>query len=201
MTHDGQQAHAHGAHAHGAHIHGAVAQPDAAAAPRLLTGVAALIAAAEALVAAYSDDSGAVIDRLGEDFAFIRWADVRRPLRFLRQMEGAPPLQVGQAGFRRELVDDQHPARHYMAFVVMGYHLPWLLAVAVLWLWEVAGFVRYGGKWSQADMRSGYVGIRHGRAARQQGAGVLPGLMARDLTTPEALAELAARRAADATAG
>jgi hypothetical protein len=118
---------------------------------------------------------------LAEDFAYIHLHDFRNPIRFLRQMEGQPPIRLGTAGFRRELVDDRNPARHYMAFVAMGYWLPRLLALTVLYLWEVAGYLRYGFKWSEADMLSGLTGVRHGQAVRREGAEVLPALMERDL--------------------
>ena len=102
-------------------------------------------------------------------------------MRFLRQMAGAPPLQFGVEGFRRDLVDDLNPARHYTAFVFTGYWLPRWAALLVLWLWEVAGFVRYRGEWSWPDVSSGQVGIRHGRLVARYGPTVLPGLMAADL--------------------
>ncbi|MEZ4636340.1 MAG: hypothetical protein R2856_15485 [Caldilineaceae bacterium] len=63
----------------------------------------------------------------------------------------------------------------------MGYWLPAPLAVLMLWAWEIAGFVRYA-YWSQSDMRSGYVGLFHGRMVRRYGHTILPALMARDLT-------------------
>jgi hypothetical protein len=122
-----------------------------------------------------------VVLQLGEDFAYIRLADIWRPLRFLRQMAGAPPVQLGTEGFRRELVDDSNPARHYMAFFVAGYWLPRWAAVALLWAWELAGFVRYRGHWSWPDIASGEVGVAHGRLARRYGVTVLPALMACDL--------------------
>lgn len=78
------------------------------------------------------------------------------------------------------LVDDKNPARHYMAFVFLGFWLPTILAVMGLWLWEIAGLVRYG-YWATKDVRMGYVGIRHGRLLWRYGAVILPGLMAADL--------------------
>ncbi len=116
-----------------------------------------------------------------ERYAHICLQDARKsPRRFLRQMAGKPPVCFGTAGFARELVDDEEPARHYTAFVFVGYWLPSLLAVPLLWAWEILGFFRYGS-WSQPDIRSGYVGIRHGRLIRRQGAGVWPELIQRDL--------------------
>jgi hypothetical protein len=114
-------------------------------------------------------------------FAYIRPQDVWNPIRFLRQMEGAPPTQLGIDGFKRSLLDDVNPARHYAAFVFIGYWLPNLWGVFILWLWEMAGMVRYG-QWSQPDMRSGYVGIFHGRLVYRYGHTILPALIARDLT-------------------
>lgn len=122
---------------------------------------------------------------IGDAYAFIQLQDWRTPLRFLKQMAGAPPIQFGTCGFKRSIVDDKNPARHYTAFVFVGYWLPTPLAFIVLWAWEMLGFVRYQGNWSQPDMRCGYLGIRHGRLVRQQGPGVLAGLIERDLTEPE----------------
>ena len=147
-------------------------------------GIDALIRAASR----YAEDARAtgagtahVIRRLGEDFAYIRWQDVTRPKTFLAQMAGAPPVKIGTAGFRPELVDDLHPARHYVAFLMVGYWLPVWAAVAVLWLWEAAGFVRYRGTWSWPDIANGRLGIRHGRWVRRCGAVVLPALIASEL--------------------
>ncbi len=116
-------------------------------------------------------------------FAFIRLQDMGHPLRFLKQMAGKPPQQFGPEGFRADVVDDQNPARHYMAFVFLGFWLPKWLAVMGLWLWEVAGSVRYG-YWASKDMQMGYIGIRHGRAVRNSGPTVLPGLIAAELAAP-----------------
>ncbi|MCB0022646.1 MAG: hypothetical protein KDD91_06395, partial [Caldilinea sp.] len=116
--------------------------------------------------------------RVGEDCAGIRTSDVARPYRFLRQMAVAPPVQFGATGFSPEFTDDGNPARHYIAFVFVGFWLPAPLAIAVLYAWEIAGFVRYGGYWSPRDVASGHLGIRHGRAVRSAGPTVLPGLAA-----------------------
>jgi len=128
--------------------------------------------------------SAPAINRLGEECAFIRLQDMRRPLRFLRQMSGSPPLRFGATGFNPDLVDDGNPVRHYVAFVVVGFWLPMLLGVLVLYGWEVLGFIRYWGHWSPKDVRSGMIGLRHGRAARRMGASVLPELVRRDLGIP-----------------
>ncbi len=121
------------------------------------------------------------IVEIGDAYAFIRLADWRRPIQFLQQMAGEPPIRFGTKGFKRALVDDQNPARHYTAFVVVGYWLPTLLALLVLWAWEILGFFRYGGKWSAGDMRSGRIGVRHGRQVRRHGPTVLADLIRQDL--------------------
>jgi hypothetical protein len=123
--------------------------------------------------------------RIGDDFAFIRLRDIWRPMRFLRQMAGAPPVRFGTVGFDPALVDDRNPARHYTAFVVAGFWLSAPLALALLLGWEVLGFVRYSGLWSNQDLRCGLIGLRHGRRVRQFGPLVLPGLIARDLAAGE----------------
>lgn len=125
---------------------------------------------------------------IGDAYAFIRLQDWRTPMRFLKQMAGAPPIQFGTQGFKRSIVDDKNPARHYIAFVFVGYWLPMLLAHIVLWAWEILGFVRYRGKWSQPDMRCGRLGIQHGRLVRQQGPDVLVELIERDIAEPAQLA-------------
>jgi len=119
--------------------------------------------------------------QIAERYAYIRFADIGQPLRFLKQLSGRPPICFGAKGFRTTIVDDKEPARHYTAFVFVGYWLPTLLAVLVLWAWELLGFIRYRGHWSQPDIRCGNVGIHHGRAVRKAGPSVLPQLIARDL--------------------
>ena len=119
--------------------------------------------------------------RIGEDCAFIRLQDIWQPLRFLRQMAGNPPVRFDVTGFSPDLVDDQNPARHYIAFVFVGFWLPRLLALPVLYAWEVAGFLRYGFKWAPHDVRSGLLGLRHGAWVRQYGPAVLPGIVAGEL--------------------
>lgn len=147
-------------------------------------GVDALIAgvsaeALQALRGAHPADW--FVRTLAEQYAFIKLGDLHRPWQFLRQMAGAPPVQLGVEGFRQDLVDDYNPARHYMAFVFIGFYLPGLSATAMLWLWEIASFVRYRGVWSWPDMVSGQIGIAHGRLVRRYGPTVLPGLIASDL--------------------
>ena len=116
--------------------------------------------------------------RVGEDCAGIRTQDVGAPLRFLRQMAGAPPRQFGTSGFAPEIVDDDNPARHYIAFVFVGFWLPAVLATPLLYLWEVAGFVRYGGYWSPKDVVNGRIGIQHGCWLRRTSPALLPALVA-----------------------
>ncbi len=145
------------------------------------TGVDALIAgvsrrAAQACAATRS--TSWFVRSIAADYANIQLDDWRRPIRFLRQMEGAPPLHLGTEGFRTEIVDDLNPARHYIAFVFIGFYLPGFTAEMMLWLWEVASFVRYRGVWSWPDIASGRIGIAHGRLVRRYGPTVLPGLIA-----------------------
>jgi hypothetical protein len=147
-------------------------------------GLSGFIASVSHLAAGYPlsrTGSQRFILAFGDGYAYIRLADLRHPLRFLRQLSGAPPLQFGTEGFRTALVDDKNPARHYAAFVYVGFWLPGWLALLVLWAWEVAGFVRYA-YWSQPDIRSGYVGLYHGRLVRMHGHTILPSLIARDLS-------------------
>lgn len=119
--------------------------------------------------------------RISEVYAYIRPRDLGNPRRFLKQMAGAPPVQLGTDGFRPELVDDRNPARHYVALLFVGFWLPEPLARLALYAWEVAGFIRYRGHWSQADVRCGLVGLRHGKLVRRYGPTVLPALIAAEL--------------------
>ncbi len=113
--------------------------------------------------------------------AGIDLSSLSRPRRFLRQLVAMPPEVWGVEGFRASLIDDTNPARHYAAFVFVGYWLPDPLGYLALWLWELAGMVRYG-YWSIPDLRLGYIGLWHGRLVRRHGHTVLPALMARDLS-------------------
>lgn len=147
-------------------------------------GIAAFINDVEKRVAKHLAEQRPPHDfilEIGDAYAFIRLTDWRRPLQFLRQLAGEPPIRFGTTGFKRALVDDQNPARHYTAFVFVGYWLPTPLALLVLWAWEVLGFFRYGGKWSEGDMRSGRIGIGHGRQVRRHGPTVLADLIRHDL--------------------
>ncbi|MEZ4729101.1 MAG: hypothetical protein R3E79_18360 [Caldilineaceae bacterium] len=148
------------------------------------TGVVALMADVKTRAAqgsATGSTTRAFILDIADAYAFIRLEDWRHPRRFLQQMAGAPPITFGTQGFRRALVDDQNPARHYTAFVFVGYWLPIPFAVLVLWAWEILGFFRYRGHWSQPDIRNGYIGIRHGRQVRQHGPTILADLIEQEL--------------------
>lgn len=150
----------------------------------LLSGLPGFIAATSQLASHFPltpDGTRRFVLAFAEQMAYIRVQDAWNPWRFLRQMEGNPPALWGVRGFRHSLVDDRNPARHYTAFVFVGFWLPGWAAALALWLWEFAGFVRYGLRWSQADIRSGYVGLRHGRLVRRHGHTILPSLLARDL--------------------
>ena len=127
----------------------------------------------------------AFILEISDAYAFIRLQDWRHPVRFLKQMSGEPPIKFGTTGFKPTIVDDKNPARHYTAFVFVGYWLPAPLAVIVLWAWEILGFFRYRFHWSWRDLECGYIGIRHGRQVRRQGPVVLAELIERDLVEEE----------------
>ena len=118
----------------------------------------------------------------GEECANIRLQDVGRPWRFLQQMASVPPLCFGPNGFAPQLVDDLLPARHYFAFVFVGFWLPRWLALLTLYAWEIAGFLRYGLHWSAPDLRMGRIGLRHGALVSRYGPTILPGVIAAELT-------------------
>lgn len=118
--------------------------------------------------------------RISDAYAGIRFKDMRHPMRFLKQMTGNPPIRFGTHGFKPELIDDPQPMRHYIAFVFVGFWLPYPLAGAFLWLWEVLGIFRHG-IWGEADMKLGWIGIEHGGHVRRHGPAVLAHLIRRDL--------------------
>lgn len=154
------------------------------------TGLDAFITDLSPFVAAASPGRWGTIRfvlQVGERYAFIRLGDLYHPLRFLRQLEGAPPVAFPKSGFSPAILEagDAHPTRHYTAFLYLGFWLPYPLAVVALYAWEILGFVRYGGHWSTPDMRSGRIGIRHGALVRRYGPTVLPGLIAGDLAERE----------------
>jgi hypothetical protein len=160
-------------------------RPDPIAPETSPQGVDRLIAETSLLAAKYplsTVGTRAFLHCFVDRYAFIRPQDMWNPYLFLKQMEGAPPLRLGIDGFKRSLVDDINPARHYTAFLFVGYWLPNRLSLLVLWLWELLGFLRYGFYWSNPDVRSGYSGLWHGRLIRRYGHTILPSLMARDLT-------------------
>jgi hypothetical protein len=121
--------------------------------------------------------------QISEAYAFIRLRDIYHPLRFVKQLVSAPPSQFGTTGFRADLVEegDENPARHYTAFVFIGFWLPGILAHWALWGWEILGYLRYHFHWSPEDMRVGRLGIAHGRLVQRFGPTILPSLIARDL--------------------
>ena len=121
------------------------------------------------------------INQIAADCANVHAGDLRRPLRFLRQAASLPALRFGTSGFRTDLVDDENPARHYTAFVWIGFWFPYPLAWLIVWLWEMAGFFRYRGDWSANDVACGMIGIRHGRQVRRVGPAALAELVKRDL--------------------
>lgn len=152
------------------------------------TSVAAFIADVKIRTAtnlAAQQSTRQFILEISDAYAFIRLQDWHRPLQFLKQMSGEPPIKFGITGFKPTIVDDQNPARHYTAFVFVGYWLPAPLAVIVLWAWEILGFFRYRLRWSWRDLECGYIGIRHGRQVRRQGPAVLAQLIERDLVEEE----------------
>ena len=118
--------------------------------------------------------------RISDAYAGIRFKDIRHPRRFLKQLTGNPPVRFGQQGFKAELIDDPEPMRHYVAFVFVGFWLPYPLAGAFLWIWEALGVLRHGF-WGEADMKIGWIGIEHGRHVRRHGPIVLSHLIRRDL--------------------
>lgn len=125
------------------------------------------------------------VNEIADQYAYIRLRDIKNPVRFLSQMAGVPPVQFGDLGFREELLDDRNPARHYVALLYVGFYLPTWLAIITLYVWELAGCVRYGVHWSQADIRSGMVGVRHGALVRKYGPTILPSLIAAHLVEPD----------------
>ena len=120
--------------------------------------------------------------QLSEECAGIRLQDMWQLPRFLHQLVNVPPRCFGAKDFNPRLVDDLEPARHYVAFVFVGFWLPRWLALLVLYAWEVAGFARYRGQWSQRDVNAGLIGLRHGRWVAALGPTVLPALIASELS-------------------
>src|SRR4051812_30617889 len=95
--------------------------------PIKMSGLPGLITATRRYIGEENGNSAEVIRRMSEDFAFVRGKDPGHPYNLPPEREENPPVQLGTNGFRPELVDDHNPARHYIAFVAMGYWLPhWL---------------------------------------------------------------------------
>jgi len=109
---------------------------------------------------------------------------LRRPLHFWRALRQEPPVCFGPRGFRGSLADDFHPARHYSAFLMIGYFLPYALAAAFAWLWEAAEGIFLGG-YSRCDVALSRIAVRHGNILRRQGPAALAPLILRDLCEPE----------------
>lgn len=122
-----------------------------------------------------------------EECAHIRVQDLWRPWRFLVQAATPPPLCFGPSGFAPRLVDDLLPARHYAAFLFVGFWLPRPLAWGMLYAWEIAGFLRYGLRWSTPDLRLGLVGLRHGALVARYGPTILPALLAAELAAEDSV--------------
>jgi hypothetical protein len=122
---------------------------------------------------------------VSEECANLRLQDLWRPWRFLAQAATPPPLCFGPHGFAPHLVDDLLPARHYVAFLFVGFWLPRALAWVTLYLWEIAGFLRYGLRWSTPDLHLGLLGLRHGALVARYGPTILPALLAADLAAEQ----------------
>lgn len=121
--------------------------------------------------------------RIGEDYAYIRLQDIYNPHRFLKQLEGAPPIRFDKRGFNPAILEkgDANPVRHYTAFLFVGFWAPPALGYLLLYFWEFLGYLRYRFHWSDEDIRSGVYGLHHGRLVRRYGPTILPALIARDL--------------------
>ena len=122
-----------------------------------------------------------IILTLARECANVDLRRIRRPLRFWRSLQELPPVCFGRDGFRPDLVDDYHPARHYCAFLATGFFLPAWLAIPFARLWERAEGVVYG-EYSPSDVILSEIAIRHARALRRDGMSQLPALIRRDLT-------------------
>lgn len=103
-----------------------------------------------------------------------------RPLAFWRGLRTRPPVTFGPAGFRPTLVDDSEPARHYAAFLGVGYFLPAPLDLLFARLWERAEGIVFR-QYSAIDLALAELAVRHGRRARREGPAILPALIRADL--------------------
>jgi RHS repeat-associated protein len=83
---------------------------------------------------------------------------------------GAPPVVFGASGFRRELVDDANPARHYSAYVTTAYQKGGLVGAAAAVIREIPeGWGgRCRGGCSTQDVRLGLIGAQHGANLRPE---------------------------------
>lgn len=121
---------------------------------------------------------------LARQAANVDFGELRRPWRFWRRLRQEPPVCFGPRGFRPALTDDFHPARHYSAFLLVGFFLPNPLGAAFAWLWERAeGWLL--GSFSPRDVGLARLAVRHGRAVRHEGPAALPALIRRDVCGEE----------------
>lgn len=174
-------------------------RPEALPAPALTCGDScerfALYAGALADLAHAEGRSGAwFVLALARRCANVDFGALGRPRRFWRMLRQEPPICFGPRGFRAGLVDDFHPARHYSAFVLVGFFLPGPLARAFGWLWEWAEGVALG-QFSPRDVGLSRLAARHGRAVRQRGPAALPALIRADLCEATAGTDSTAARA------
>ncbi|MSP13068.1 MAG: hypothetical protein EXR62_08925 [Chloroflexi bacterium] len=145
------------------------------------TGFVARVQYYAGLSSQHTRSSHWFIDTLACQFAGLDLADWWRPWRWFRAMGSAkPPEDMGPAGFRVDLVDDNRPARHYVAFLMIGYYLTYPLGWLVMYGWEILGWVRYGS-FSRTDILLAKVGLQHGVMIRRDGPEILADLIVRDL--------------------
>ena len=123
---------------------------------------------------------------LARQCANVDFGELRRPWRFWSMLRQEPPVCFGPRGFRPDLVDDFHPARHYSAFLLIGFFFPQPLAVAFSRLWEWSEGVILG-QFSPNDVRMSQLAIRHGRAVRRAGPASLPALIRCEICEAETL--------------
>jgi hypothetical protein len=72
--------------------------------------------------------------------------------------------QFGSSGFRSDLVDDANPARHYVAYLAVGFQKGGLPGAAIAVARELPGIC--GGGCSAQDIRLGVIGANHGASLR-----------------------------------
>lgn len=83
--------------------------------------------------------------------------------------QGVTP-QFGSSGFRSELVDDRNPARHYVAYLAVGFQKGGLPGAAIAVGRELPGVC--GGGCSVEDIRLGVIGASHGASLRPNGQAI-----------------------------